>query len=308
MHEVTIPPAWAERVAGYAPDGGPPGADWVRTVPGLIGEALDRWALTVTGAPMTGWTALVLPVEQDGTPLALKVVWPHTEARQEHLALRLWDGDGAVRLIAALPSAGTLLLERLDAGRSLDGDGSAAGASPGAVWTDEACAIIGGLLRRLHRPAPPQLLTLEAFLAPSLDRMLTDPRVPRRIAVRVRSLAADLFASDERAVMLHTDLHYANVLAGEREPWLAIDPKPLAGHPGYEIQPLLRNRFDELGTGSALRWSVRHRLALVAEAMGLDVEIARAWSILHTGIQVLWCADDPAVASRHMAILKALDD
>jgi len=306
--EATIPPDWARRVAGYEPDGGPSGADWLRLMPGLVGDALDRWQLTVTGAAMTGWTALVLPVEQDGVPLVLKVVWPHTKSRQEHLALRLWDGEGAVRLIAALPSTGTLLLERLDARRSLDGDGRSGGRSPGAVDTETACAIAGGLLRRLHRPAPPQLLALADVLGPLLDRMPTDPRVPRRVTVRVRSLAAELVARADPAVMLHTDLHYGNVLAGGREPWLAIDPKPLAGHPGYEVQPLLRNRFDELGTGPALRWSVRHRLELVAEAMGVDVEEARAWSIVHTGVQLLGCADAPADASRQMALLKALDD
>ena len=31
--------------------------------------------------------------------------------------------------------------------------------------------------------------------------------------------------------LLHWDLHFENVLSAEREPWLAIDPKPLLGHP-----------------------------------------------------------------------------
>jgi hypothetical protein len=30
-------------------------------------------------------------------------------------------------------------------------------------------------------------------------------------------------------VLLNQDLHFGNVLAAEREPWLVIDPKPLAG-------------------------------------------------------------------------------
>ena len=46
--------------------------------------------------------------------------------------------------------------------------------------------------------------------------------------------------------MIHGDLHYENVLAGDREPWLVIDPKPMSGDPHYELAPMLWNRFDEL--------------------------------------------------------------
>ena len=46
--------------------------------------------------------------------------------------------------------------------------------------------------------------------------------------------------------MTHGDLHYANVLAADREPWLVIDPKPMSGDPHYEPAPLLWNRWDEL--------------------------------------------------------------
>src|SRR5690606_39320812 len=53
------------------------------------------------------------------------------------------------------------------------------------------------------------------------------PRLVARCAAAVAELLPE--AGDR---LLHWDLHYANVLAGEREPWLAIDPKPLAGDPG----------------------------------------------------------------------------
>ena len=36
-------------------------------------------------------------------------------------------------------------------------------------------------------------------------------------------------------MLLHTDLHAGNVLAAEREPWLAIDPKPYVGDPAYDV-------------------------------------------------------------------------
>ena len=40
--------------------------------------------------------------------------------------------------------------------------------------------------------------------------------------------------SADRQVLLATDLHAENILAAEREPWLAIDPKPHVGDPAYD--------------------------------------------------------------------------
>ena len=290
-----VPDAWLMRISTLPAEGGPSGAEWARRARRIVVECLEQWDLVVTGPAATGWTALVLPVEQDGMPAALKVGWPHVESSAEHLALQLWAGHGAVRLLAADPGRGALLLERLDPRRTLM-DEDAFG----------ACDIIGDLLRTLHVPAPPTIPVLADHLGPHLDR-LDDPAVPRRFATRTRALAAELL-TDETRVVLHTDLHFENVLGGGRAPWLAIDPKPFAGHPGFEFQPLLRNRVEELGTGAGLRWSVRHRLERAAEAAGVDVEDARLWTLMHTGLQILWTREDPLQASVHIAVFKALDD
>jgi streptomycin 6-kinase len=38
--------------------------------------------------------------------------------------------------------------------------------------------------------------------------------------------------------LLHADLHHHNILAAERHPWLAIDPKGVIGDAAYERAPL----------------------------------------------------------------------
>jgi len=48
----------------------------------------------------------------------------------------------------------------------------------------------------------------------------------------------------------HVDLHFANVLAADREPWLAIDPKGLLGDPAFESVTVLWNRVEEYGDRS----------------------------------------------------------
>ncbi len=298
MSELALPRAWVEQVRGYPADGGPTGADWVGMVPRLVDDALARWDLAVDGPPRTGWTAAVVPVRRGGERLALKVAWPHPEGRYEHLALRSWNGDGAVRLVAALPSDGLLLLERLETEDLTE------------VWADEACAVVGGLLKRLHVPAPPRLPRMTEYLVPHLERMQRRPAVPRRVVTRTLGLARELLNGEVPDLLLHTDLHYENVLRAPSGGWTAIDPKPVAGHPGFDLWPVLRNRAGELGTGAALRWSVRNRLAIVAAAAGVDEDEARAWTLLRAGVEVSWTSvlDDGDALSTCVALHKALDD
>ena len=298
MSAVALPADWVARISAYPADGGPAGAQWVATVPRRLDEALERWGLVVDGAPRTGWTAVVVPVVRDGEPLALKVTWPHPEGEHEALALRTWAGSGAVRLVAALPSEGLLLLERLDADSDLS-----------EVWVDEACAVVGGLLARLHVAAPPRVPRLPEYLAPHLDRMPGRAAVPRRVVARTQGLARELLGGQLPEVLLHTDLHFENVLRGPQG-WTAIDPKPVAGHPGFDLFPLLHNRVDELGTGAAFRWSVRHRVSVAAEAAGIDLDEAFAWTLLRAGVEVSWVSETGSAddLSLHVALTKALDE
>jgi streptomycin 6-kinase len=136
-------------------------------------------------------------------------------------------------------------------------------------------------------------------------------RLPRRVIERATHLAAGLTGQpDCDGTLLHADLHFGNVLAGSREPWLAIDPKPMAGHPGWELQPVLRNRVGELGTGSSFRHLVRRRFEIVCEAAGIDEDAARAWTILSSAIQANWSSLDgePEQVTLHLALAKALED
>lgn len=73
-------------------------------------------------------------------------------------------------------------------------------------------------------------------------------------------------------VLLATDLHAGNVLRGEREPWLVIDPKPFVGDPAYDAtQHLLdcRERLRSDPDGTIWR---------IADLLGLDRQRVRLWT------------------------------
>jgi streptomycin 6-kinase len=139
-----FPDLFARTVAGRLPDapGDPDGDTWLALLPRLVNEHLGLWELVPDGNPWHGECAVVIPVRRRDEVAALKLTWPHPEARHEHLALRLWDGRGAVRLLAADPTAYALLLERLDGDRDLT-----------SVPILDACEVIGTLFTKLDRPS-----------------------------------------------------------------------------------------------------------------------------------------------------------
>jgi streptomycin 6-kinase len=282
---------------------------WVDGLPSLHRALLERWELVPDGAAMPGSCSLVFPVlTAEGQPAVLKLGWPHPEAEHEHLALRHWAGQGAVRLIRADPRRHALLLERAGNGRDLS-----------ALSDIEACLAVAGLYPRLHIAAPPQLRLLSEQAADWGARLRHLPRtapVPRRYVEQAAAAAND-FTSDagSNGRLVHADLHFDNVLAGTEEAWLSIDPKPMSGDPHFEIAPLLHNRWDELAATGNLRTAIRARFHTVVDAADLDEDRARDWVVVRELVTVLWALSDgdppddlATTVTRAVTVAKAVQD
>ncbi|MBQ1098783.1 hydroxyurea phosphotransferase [Streptomyces sp. b94] len=274
---IDVPEALAVSQAKY---NGAAGRAFIDGLPALAAGFLDRWELRLDGPSMHGWAALVLPVVRpDGTPAVLKLQLLDEETEGEPVALRLWDGDGAVRLLDHDPATGTMLLERLDASRTLSH----------VEDSREAVLVIARLLAHLTAtPAPPGVRRLGDIARGMLERT---PWALERIADPAdRRLIADCAAAVREVAdepgdrLLHWDLHYDNVLAADRARWLAIDPKPLAGDPGFDLLPALDNRYDPGET----RW----RFDAMTDVLRLDPERARAWSLGRVLQNSLWNVED----------------
>ena len=108
---ITVPAAFAE--AAITRDG-EAGRRWITELPALVTSLCTRWGLVVAGAVMHGYLSLVIPVRRADTPCVLKVSWIDESTKDEALALEAWAGRGAVRLLAAEPALGAMLLEQLD--------------------------------------------------------------------------------------------------------------------------------------------------------------------------------------------------
>ena len=289
---LTIPPG-LDRQRHLGPEWGA----WLDRLPALAEAVLSEWELSLDGSSMHGFCSLVLPVRTpSGIAAVLKL---HTDADaeesdHEHLALQRWRGRGAVRLLRADPGRRALLLERLDQTDLSD------------HWDEEACEIVGRLYSRLHVPPMPQLRDQASYVARGTAAREQDAHavpVPRRLVDQALALARDLCREPASAV-IHGDLHYENVLLGERggDPaWLAIDPKPTNGDPHYELEPMLRNRFEEYGAIGSVRDGIRRRFHTLVDTAGLDEPRARDWVIVRSVLNAHWAFDDAARAGRPLS-------
>ncbi|TMR24170.1 hydroxyurea phosphotransferase [Nonomuraea turkmeniaca] len=282
---ITVPAALTESHIKYD---GEAGRAWSAGLPALAERYLEEWELRLDGEPGHGVVSLVLPViRADGTRAALKLQPVTDENATEAMGLRAWDGDASVRLLGSDPDTGTLLLERLHADRPLS-----------AVPDDiEALKILTELLARLvAHPAPEDMRRLGDIAQAMLDNVeeaLTKlPREQDRYWLRWCADAVAELVSEPGDRLLHWDLHYDNVLAADREPWLAIDPKPLAGDPGFDLWPALDNRWDDVvATGDVTR-AVLRRFDLMVDGLGLDPQRAAGWTLGRVLQNALWDVED----------------
>jgi streptomycin 6-kinase len=139
------------------------------------------------------------------------------------------------------------------------------GVSPEPPMSDvlpalEQDVVVASLLRRVWIEPPPghpfrPLSILCDRWADEFERKYaaSDPRL--RLDPGLAQVGIELFRvlprTADRSVLLYTDLHPENILAAQREPWLAIDPKPYVGDPTYDALQHMLNHPDRLTTDPA---------------------------------------------------------
>jgi streptomycin 6-kinase len=263
----------------------------------VVERLCERWGLTLSGeAPRGEWNT-ILAASRRGVPCVLKIAGPEHNAIDEAIALEVWNGNGAARLLEADRDHGALLLERLDPDRTLRTAELAA-----------AAEIAGSLIRELAVPAPAGLPLLADIVSqkPGILRRrqgaLGEP-VPGRWIDIACGLACDL-ATDPGNQLVHGDLHYDNILAGSRRPWLAIDPKPVIGNPERSVAELMWDRIDE----ATQPHEIHALFAALTRTGMLHPDRARAWTIVQAVDYWLWglgagLTEDPRRCERLLATL-----
>jgi streptomycin 6-kinase len=197
-----------------------------------------------------------------GRAAAVKVRWEEDdESDEEADALRLWNGNGAVRLLAEDRAERALLLERAVPGTDISG-----------LDEDAALEAAIDVARRLWVHAGTPFRWIGDHVPRWLDNAERWGGPDHELVPLARELHESLAVG--RASLVHGDFHHHNILSSRRG-YLAIDPKPMLGEPEFDVPSFLWNPL-----GSEFRLDVaEHRIAAFAAA-GLDEDRIRKWAVI----------------------------
>jgi streptomycin 6-kinase len=249
---------------------GPGVADWCARLPALARDLTERWNLE-PGEPFPGGNSSVAIrcTRSDGSPAVLKLSPDLPVVAEQVTTLKLFGASGRVpAVLAADLAAGAVLLELIEPGIT------ASELQPPPSARDWA-----GLLTALHRaPVPPGYpqdlrAQCEGFFD-RIGRRVSEPEVGRRVSAADVALGAErcraLLATETTRVLLHGDLHLANVLdGGPARGLVAIDPRACTGDPCFDAVDYLLDGAGRDGVGT--------RCAALTAASGLDAGRLHDW-------------------------------
>ena len=276
---LNLPPIFVKNITQAFPNS----ADWLAELPSILAAASRRWDLTLGEPFLLSYNYVCAAERADGTPAVLKIGVPNHELTSEINTLRVYDGQGACRLLEADAEAGMLLLERLKPGTMLT-----------TLEDDEkATEIAADVMGNIQRPMPEGegFLSLRGWFD-ELKKLRprfgggTGPFPERTVGI-VEGLLGELFAEDRPQVLLHGDFHHFNILLSERG-WLVIDPKGVAGAAEYEAGPLLTNPWDKMPEEAEAIRRTRRRIAILVERLGFDRQRLWAWAVCHSLLSSFW--------------------
>ncbi len=277
-----LPDAFQRTIASVH---GERGRAWLAKFDDLVVYCEHVYGLRVRRAYELTYNYVAAVTLPDGTEAALKLCVPNAESRSEEQAMRFFDGRGAARVLASEPERGILLMEQVRPGHTLH------------ALTDDDAAMraAAGVMKRLWKPAPPEPHSFPSVArwTKGLERLRqaygggTGP-LPERLVALAEGTFERLLATAGTPLLLHGDLHHGNILAGEREPWLAIDPKGVIGEAEYETCALLTNNLPADGRLDLLR----ERANVLAAELGLNRKRIVQWAMSFGVLSAWWCLED----------------
>jgi streptomycin 6-kinase len=260
------------------------GKVWLEQLPNLISSLEQHWNIRVGKHFSNLSYNFVAPATRnDGTPAVLKIGFPgELSVLLEANALRVYAGDGAVKLLGHDSSAEALLLERLEPGESL----------PHFSNNEENTRITATLLKRLWRKVDnsQDFRNLDSWTR-ELHQMYEKHRHDKTFKyLPLLDKAVQLYKEHREGeqVLLHADLHHDNILTAQREPYLAIDPKGILGVKGFDVGTFLVNPFDALVTLPNVIEIHRERIAIFSEMLDMTQEEVNTWGFIFSVLSGCW--------------------
>jgi len=286
---------------------GEAGRQFLANIPALTDEASARWGLTDL-QPSSDLSYNFVAFAMCGDEqVVLKMGVPNSEMKSEVAALRLFNGEGACRLIDYDEEKSWMLLERLKPGvmlSTLENDEEATNIAADVmqkIWrpmeTLESASLLANSQEHtpLGRPALHNFIQLSDWFdgLKDLRAMFNGGTGPlhERLVGRVEQSVKDFLTENHQPVLMHGDFHHFNILSSERG-WLVIDPKGVIGPACYEVGPLLINPWGDLLSGKNYQQMTKRRIDILHERLGFERDRIREWGLAHAILSAWWSIED----------------
>jgi streptomycin 6-kinase len=315
---MNLPPEFISNIQGVF---GERGHAFLKALPDLIAEASARWGLTdVRPSPELSYNFVAFARRGEvlsphdtihhqtkgrGDPaptidVVLKMGVPNREMISEMAALRLFNGEGACRLLDYDEERCWMLLEKLKPGvmlSMLEDDEEAthiAAEVMKRIWVNQNAQ--GGVPAAEDGGSSSKFIQLTDWFLGGFEQLRkaydgeTGP-LNKKLVERVESSVKDFFVENHNPVLMHGDFHHFNILSSERG-WLVIDPKGVIGPAGYEVGPLMINPWGELLNGINYREITKRRIDILHEHLEFERERILEWTLAHAILSAWWSIED----------------
>lgn len=278
---------------------GDKGVQWLNSLPRLISTLEKQWGLRDL-IPCTDLSYnYVLAGWQGISPIILKLGIDLLAIQQEYFAILAFNGHGLIKLLEVDLNKGAILITRAVPGKTLV-----------SLFPDDdnkALGIACGLAKRLHNAnisSDHKFPHLSEWFS-ILDKDWDLPTDKMQLA---RHLKNDLLNNSKTNVLLHGDLHYANILSDGND-WLIIDPKGVIGDPLYDMTGcLLREPFKQMMAQPDIKGMLQHRMKYIANYLKTDVKLIWGWTYIQSIMSICWSLEDSQDISLKRVFLDILED
>jgi streptomycin 6-kinase len=264
------------------------GEAWFDELPEIVRKLESEWNLTVRDSfPGIEYNFVAPATMSDGREVVVKIAPPfeRIEIYGEAKYLRTLDGDGAVRLVAENREMRAIVIERAIPGESLF-----------EKFAERPIECVGpaiDVLKTILRPPPDDMTDVD-----TLDnwfdnfRRYTETDFPPDRAAKALAIYERLSTQPGHNCYLHGDYHLGNVVTAERAEFLAIDPKGIAGHVGYDIAVFLINLHRWQEKNDDVARLIANAIAQFAKAFDMTEKEIREWTFATMVIGAWWNFDD----------------
>lgn len=246
-----------------------------------LNEYLAGWELSSPKFLAQSETSQIYTVTLQSETVVLKLLSPtETEEQSGAVALRHFDGNGAVRLIRSDEgahlmeyAAGNELVTLVERGED-----------------QNATRIIAQVLKQLHsvdQDVPHEgLFILDRWFRELFSKAEADRQAGIESIYRRGAALAERLLGDQRDVrVLHGDIHHRNIRKSSRG-WLAFDPKGLVGERTYDCANTLCNPVMTELVHDETR--LLTNAAILSEELSIQLQRVLAFTYVYACLSASW--------------------